>query len=316
MTTDVHTGSWRAMGCTVDSVIVGGSPALLELARTSIDHLEQCWSRFKPVSDISRLNHSAGSTTVLVDPTTVVLVQAMVDGWRVTDGAFDPTLLSPLVGLGYAASWHDSTAVTSLPKGASLRGDLDQVWIDETRNGVTVPVGMCLDAGGIGKGLAADLVVGELLNAGARGASVSIGGDVAVRGAAPQEGGWVIGVADPPDDNCESCQLVMVAGGVATSGTHRRTWRGDDGVTLHHLLDPASARPIHHAREIVAVTVIAGSAAWAEVWTKAAMVRGDVALADLDQHGLGAQFTYADGSIAANSRWAAFAVSPASSSAQ
>ena len=37
----------------------------------------------------------------------------MVDGWR-TQGAFDPTLLAPLVGLGYAASWL-IIVVTSLP---------------------------------------------------------------------------------------------------------------------------------------------------------------------------------------------------------
>jgi len=295
------------MGCAVDVVIVGGSPALLELASTAIDHLELCWSRFMPESDISRLNHGAGSSTVHVDPATVVLLQAMVDGWRVTAGAFDPTLLAPLVGLGYAASWHDPATVTSVPCGAHHRGDLDQLVIDVDRNIVTIPDGMCLDAGGIGKGLAADLVVGQLIGAGADGASVSIGGDVAVRGAAPQEGGWLVGVADPMNDDREAGQLALVAGGVATSGTLRRTWRNDDGAAVHHLLDPATGRSIHHSRQIVAVTVIAGTAAWAEVWTKAAMVRGGAALAALDERGLAAQFTYADGPTATNSCWSSFA---------
>lgn len=297
------------MGSAVDVVLVGGSPALLELARTSIDHLELCWSRFKPESDISRLNHRAGSTTVPVDPATVGLLRAMIDGWRATTGAFDPTLLAPLVGLGYSASWHDPAMVTSVPQGALLRGDLDQIVIDGDRNVVTVPSGMCLDAGGIGKGLAADLVVGQLIDAGADGASVSIGGDVGVRGAAPQDGGWLVGVADPVEDAREADQLMIVAGGVATSGTLRRTWRSDDGIPVHHLLDPATGRSVHHALEIVAVTVIAGTAAWAEVWTKAAMVRGTAALAELDEHGLGAQFTYVDRTTSANRCWRAFAVS-------
>jgi thiamine biosynthesis lipoprotein len=296
------------MGCAVDVVIVGGSPVLLEQAKSAIDHLELCWSRFKPESDISRLNHGAGSTTVHVDPTTVALLRAMVDGWRATAGAFDPTLLAPLVGLGYAASWHDPSTVTSVPHGAQPRGDLDEVLIDADRDLVSVPRGMCLDAGGIGKGLAADLVVGQLLNAGAEGASVSIGGDIAVRGTAPQDGGWLVGVADPANDDREAGQLTMVAGGVATSGTLRRSWRDGNGAAVHHLLDPTTRRPIHHQREIVAVTVIAGTAAWAEVWTKAAMVRGGAALANLDEHGLGAQFTYADGTTAANRSWSAFEV--------
>jgi len=113
---------------------------------------------------------------------------SLLDGWRVSHGAFDPTLLAPLVGLGYAASWQDSAKVTSLPGNARPRTALDELLIDG--NVVVAPAGTCLDPGGIGKGLAADLVARRLLEAGARGASVSIGGDVSVRGAAPQPEGW------------------------------------------------------------------------------------------------------------------------------
>jgi FAD:protein FMN transferase len=308
MTEGVHAGSWRAMGCDVDVVIVGGSQDLLHLARTSIDHLERRWSRFVPDSDISRLNHAAGSN-VHIDPATVVLLQAMLDGWRATGGSFDPTLLAPLVGLGYASSWHDESVVTSLPRGALLRGDLDQLTIDHERNTAATPRGMCLDAGGIGKGLAADLVVAQLMEAGARGASISIGGDIAVRGTAPQAGGWLIGVADPTDLDHEIDQLSMLEGGVATSGTLRRQWCDDEGKPVHHLLDPATRRPVHHSREIVAVTVVAGTAAWAEVWTKAVMVRGEAMLAILDGYQLPAQLTYADSSTATNRAWAMFTTS-------
>ena len=133
MSSDVHTASWRAMGCAVDVVVVDGSPDLLDLANVSIEHLERRWSRFLPDSDISRLNHAAGST-VHIDPATVVLLRAMVDGWRATQGAFDPHCLAPLVGLGYAASWHDPAAVTSLPHGALRRSDLDDLSMDGQLN--------------------------------------------------------------------------------------------------------------------------------------------------------------------------------------
>lgn len=297
------------MGCAVDVVVVGGPPHLLDLAKTAIDHLERRWSRFLSESDISRLNHAAGSI-VHLDPATLVLLQAMLDGWRATTGAFDPTLLVPLVGLGYGVSWSDPSAVTSLPHAALLRGDLDQLALDHERNLVRAPDGMCLDPGGIGKGLAADLVVGQLIDAGADGASVSIGGDVAVQGVAPQPEGWLIGVADPMHLETEAAQLMMVGGGAATSGTLRRCWRGDHGEPLHHLLDPATGRPAHHSREIVAVTVVAGTAAWAEVWTKAVMVRGSAMLAVLDEYGLGARITYSDGASTTNWSWPTFDCSP------
>jgi FAD:protein FMN transferase len=307
-TCEVHAGSWRAMGCSVEVLIVGGSPDLLHLARASIDHLEGRWSRFLPESDISRLNHAAGST-VHIDPATVVLLHAMTDGWRATAGAFDPTLLAPLVGLGYSASWHDPATVTSLPHEAMMRVDLDQLQVDAQHCTARAPHGMCLDPGGIGKGLAADMVVARLMEAGALGASVSIGGDVAVGGTAPQAGGWLIGVSDPVNLDIEMGQLAMSQGGAATSGTLRRSWHSETGETVHHLLDPATGRPVHHALQIVAVTVVAGTAAWAEVWTKAVMVRGAALLAVLDGHGLGAQLMYADRSTAENRSWSTYAIS-------
>jgi thiamine biosynthesis lipoprotein ApbE len=107
----------------------------------------------------------------------------------------------------------------------------------------------------------------------------------------------------------ESAQLAIVLGGVATSGTLRRCWRDADGTARHHLLDPATAQPAHHDREIVAVTVVAGTAAWAEVWTKAVMVRGAAMLQALDRLGLGVQLSYADRSIAVNDSWRMFAAS-------
>lgn len=299
------------MGSSVDVVVVGGSSELLGQAMQDIAHLEQRWSRFLPDSDISRLNNAAGSP-LHVDPSTIGLLQAMVAGWRATGGGFDPTLLAPLVGLGYAASWHEPAAVTSLPSGASLRGNLDELRIVAANSVVVSPIGLCLDPGGIGKGLAADLIVGRLLEAGADGASVSIGGDVCVRGAAPQPGGWLVGVADPDDDSIEVDQLAIVAGGVATSGTFRRRWKSEDGEVVHHLLDPATGRPAHHQREIVAVTVIAGTAAWAEVWTKAAMIRGAASLAALDDLGLGAHLTYADMTIEVNTAWSTYATQASS----
>src|ERR1700704_49411 len=136
----VHSGAWRAMGCSVEAVVVGGSPGLLQVAPTPIDHPERRWRRFPPDSDISRLNHAAGST-VHIDPATVVLLEAMIEGWRATGGAFDPTLLVPLVSLGYAASWNDPAAVTSVPAGAMLRSDLDELVVDRSRDIVSAPRG-------------------------------------------------------------------------------------------------------------------------------------------------------------------------------
>jgi hypothetical protein len=55
--------------------------------------------------------------------------------------------------------------------------------------------------------------------------------------------------------------------------------------------------------------VVAGDARWAEVWTKALIVRGaDETLPRLDDIGLAALVLRADGSTVCNESWRAFVV--------
>jgi thiamine biosynthesis lipoprotein len=295
---------FRAMGCDTEVVVVGGTAHHLGLARRLIADLEQCWSRFIPTSDISRIN-AAGGADVVVDPSTITLVTAMVQAWVATDGAFDPTLLAPLVELGYVASWDDPAHITRLAPGAARRSVPTEVLIDPSARVVRAPAGTTLDPGGIGKGLAADLVTSALLATGARGALVGIGGDVRVSGAAPNDAvGWRIGVVDVLTDR-EDEQVLLAEGGVATSGTQHRTWRRPDGSIVHHLLDPASGRPVASGRQAaVEATVVAGTAAWAEVFTKALLVcRPQHVLADLDRRGLAARVRDASGRVFHNQSW-------------
>ena len=271
----MHPAVWRdafrAMGCAVQLELVGGDEAVaatgFSRSRRMIAELEQAWSRFLPDSDISRLNAAQGAM-VPVHSATIELLRAMVQGSAATDGCFDPTLLAPLVALGYDASWSDPQNVTSLPEGVAWRGGVAGVAVDPVASVAQLPAGTVLDAGGIGKGMAADMVVAMLMGSGVAGAMVSIGGDLRVAGVGPHEGGWAIGVDDAFDGDGagrEALQLSLADAGVATSGTARRAWRNPSGVAVHHLLDPVTGSPLMGT---VQATVVAGNAAWAEVFTK------------------------------------------------
>ena len=104
-------------------------------------------------SDISRLNWSEGEPTV-VDQSTVRLVEAMREGWKLTAGDYDPTLLPDVLAAEYTASFVDPSRVTALPTSAIVPGYIDRITIEGQT--VTLPFGTTLDPGGIGKGLAAD----------------------------------------------------------------------------------------------------------------------------------------------------------------
>ena len=316
------------MGSDALVVCVGGDePELAARARARILDLEHRWSRFVPDSEICLVNASAGQA-VPVSTVTLDVVVAAVDAWRLTDGRFDPTLLRVLEESGYDRSFElldrvgsttdaehgddagrmDLAGTVNGDRPGGAGGQLSRAGrqltdapvglrIDEDAGSISVEPGVGIDLGGIGKGRAADLAVGDLLHAGADGACVDLGGDVRVAGRpADGEDGWVIGVADPAADNDVADLAIRLAdGAVATSTRCRRRWVSG-GRPAHHLIDPGTGRSA--AGDLDTVTVVAADAGWAEVIAKAALIAGSVDGADLVvRSGVAALFRGADGEL-------------------
>ena len=268
-----------------------------------LEDLEAHWSRFLHDSDVTRLNHAAG-TPVRVDPSTVTLVATMVEAWRSTDGAFDPSILPTLIESGYRTSIDDPYRVTFLPDGRLVVGGYDSgptmsdIVIDHDGSTITLPPGLVLDPGGIGKGLAADLAVRHLLSLGAAGALVSIGGDMAMAGTPPHGAdGWTVAVELPDPALGNLCTLLVGAGGVATSSTRSRRWI-HDGRERHHQIDPRRAQ--QSSTDLATVTVIGRSGWLAEAHATSALLAGahDV-LEYLDDHELSGIAVALDGRVLA-----------------
>jgi FAD:protein FMN transferase len=272
--------SFRAMGSDAQVIVVGGPTGLVGRARARIDQLEQRWSRFRPTSEVSGLNASAGEP-VAVSADTVLLVKRAAEAWRFSGGAFDPMVLEAVVGAGYDRSFEllaapGAAAGRAGPVGSGDRPEerrhrLGVGPADIVVEGTTVrlPLGTGFDPGGIGKGLAADLVVDELLAAGAHGACVNLGGDVRVAGEPPEGDGWTVSVDHPAWDR-PLARLGLRNGAVATSTTRRRRWTVD-GVARHHLIDPRSGLP--SATDVELATVVAAEAWIAEALTKSVLLR-------------------------------------------
>jgi thiamine biosynthesis lipoprotein len=269
---------FRAMGADVHITIVDGPDPLLDLGRHMIDELEGRWSRFRPDSEVSALNHHAGHP-VLVSADTYGLVTKALAAWRATDGRFDPTIGAALIAHGYdrdfavvRAARPETRSVRPAPSPAGIQ-------LDPAVGAITLPEGVTFDPGGIGKGLAADLVAAVLLEAGARGALVNIGGDLRAIGEAPGEDGWVITICEPADPEAELLRLSIPEGAVATSSSLRRRWQTSAG-EAHHLIEPATGQPVDSA--VHSVTVVAAEAWWAEVLTKSLYLLGPAGLASID----------------------------------
>lgn len=266
--TAVNELRFRAMGSDAHLTVVGGPSGLLEDAVRRIDQLEQRWSRFIDSSEICELNRRAGSDLV-VSADTVLLVERAIEAWRLTGGGFDPTVLGSVLRAGYDVSFDEMcdnrAAVNST---STLLIGCTDIRVDGQM--VRLPAGTGFDPGGIGKGLAADIVIDEVLAGGAEGACVNLGGDLRVAGSSPHGESWTIAVEDPWTS--EPITLIgLRAGAVATSTTLRRRWTVD-GQPKHHLIDPATGDP--STSDLVLTTVIAGEAWMAEVMAKAILLRG------------------------------------------
>jgi thiamine biosynthesis lipoprotein len=209
----------------------------------------------------------------------------MVEAWRATDGRFDPTTLPDLVAAGYRSSIDDSRRVTLLPSGDLRIGGLEQdqpptldgVHIDRERNEIRLPAGIAIDAGGIGKGLAADLAVIDALDAGAEGALVGIGGDLSM-GGHPPTGGWAVEIEHPDLDGTVIGTTAVSGGGVATSSTRSRRWR-HRGHERHHVIDPWTGEP--STTDLASVTVVARAGWLAEAHATEGILSGSDHVVDL-----------------------------------
>jgi thiamine biosynthesis lipoprotein len=287
------------MGTDCQIVVLDGGDDDLAAAQAEVHRLEALWSRFRPDSELSGINAQAGRA-LPASAETRMLARRALRAERLTAGRFDPLMGADLVALGYdrdhgalpAPAGPSATVVMTpvvRPRGAQLR-------LDECTGLVTVPAGRALDPGGIGKGLAADMVTAGLIRRGVGGALVNLGGDIRCRGITPS-GGWRIGIDDPRDPEASSVATVNLSrGAVCTSGVRKRRWMRRDGTVAHHLLDPDTGAPTD--AEVASVSVIARLGWLAEALTKALILGGpEVGTRLLRAHNAGAVVVLADGAV-------------------
>jgi thiamine biosynthesis lipoprotein len=126
-----------------------------------------------------------------------------------------------------------------------------------------------VDLGGIAKGWTVDYAGQKLKDF--SGFAIDAGGDILLGGKRADGSLWPIGVVDPFNLQENLTVLELSDCAICTSTTTRRCWRLD-GFSGHHLIDSRHGKPADSA--VVSVTVIADSAARAEVIAKTALILG------------------------------------------
>ena len=219
-----RTARTRAMGSSARIIIGDGPPGLGSWALGELARLERCWSRFDPASELCALNASP-ATVVEVSPTLMVALRAADRLWRETGGRFDPTVLDAVVAAGYDVTFT-AMSVRQPEPAPTLRPapGFGAVAVDPSAAVVVRRPGVRIDLGGLGKGLAADLVAVGLVDRGALGACVSLGGDVRAAGTSLDGEPWSIPVEDPFDESVVARHVPLEDAAVVTSTRLLRAW--------------------------------------------------------------------------------------------
>jgi thiamine biosynthesis lipoprotein len=245
-----------------------------EAVRTILDRMEALSSRmslYDPASEVVEINKAAGRRPVKVSHELLDLIEKALSLSRRTGGAFDVTVGS------VEAAWGDIQREGGgrLPGEQSLREALDRVGYERVRvdrERMTVFLEqdeMRLDLGGIAKGYLVDRAMAWLEESGIPNALVNAGGDIRVSGTA-ESPPWRVGLQDPFEGGRLLGALSVERGAVVTSGTYERYFERE-GKRFHHIMDPATGRPVEG---LASVTVVAEEAFLADALATAVMVKG------------------------------------------
>ena len=290
------------------AVLLVTRPSAISQARSIADRLlaeiDLACSRFRPDSELSRLNAAGGEPTqvsaVFADLLAVALRAA-----RLTGGDVDPTCGRALTGLGYDRDFADVRAAGDAPP--RLTGPVGPVpgWtrvrLDRGGRRVRLEHGAQLDLGATAKARAADKCAEQIAARIDCGVLVSLGGDVAVAGQPPQDG-WPIRITDDhaAPEWAPGQTVTITSGGLATSSTTVRTWTLG-GRLVHHIIDPATGEPARSCWRTVSVA--AGTCTDANTASTAAIIRGPAAPDWLHDLGLPARLVRHDGTVETTAGW-------------
>lgn len=229
----------------------------IERAFNRIKEIERHMSRFRPESEVSRINRSAGRAPEAVSDDAFCVIEAALSVSRLSGGAFD---------------------ITAGSSGAKPDGGAG-AYLDRARKTVFLEEGLHLDLGGIGKGYAVDEAVSLLKEEGVQVAVVDAGGNMYGLDAEAR-GWWRVGI-EPCGGHLKPVgSFPLMNRAVSTSSNSERPG---------HLLDPRSGTPCDWGGS---VTVFAESALWADACSTAAYVLGPGAGAEFLQRAGASDFVF------------------------
>jgi len=266
----------EAMGSTFSVVLYGSDRRQMEKAADAAfdeaHRLDRLLSNYRPDSEWSEVNRTAGVRPVKVSAELFQILSDCLKYSRQSDGAFDITV-GPLMKV-----WGFYKGEGVLPRPADVTDALTRVGhrhvrLDAAARSIQFDrSGLELDPGGIGKGYAVDRMVEVLQRSGVHIALVSAAGSsIYGLGAPPDEpSGWRITIRAPDDPDKSAAEVFLKDMSLSTSGSSEKFFWAE-GRTYAHIIDPRTGYP---AQGTASVSVMAPRTIDSEAWAKPYFING------------------------------------------
>ncbi len=271
--------SGQTMGTSYRIVLADPLPAAgLAAIRADVDQalnqLEDQMSTWRPDSELSRFNSSTSTDWFPVSQDTAFVVSEAKRIWKISAGAFDPTV-APLIKL-----WHfaEAPGEQKLPSDSEVDQARSAVGFEEIDVRLVPPAllkkrpELQLNLSAIAKGYAVDLVSKLLTEQVSGGHLVEIGGEMRSFRRKADGSSWTAGIETPDALPRQiHAALRLDDQSLATSGDYRNYFEVD-GRRYSHTIDPATGRPVTH--NLTSVSVLAKDCLTADALATAIEVLG------------------------------------------
>jgi FAD:protein FMN transferase len=207
-----------------------------------LSDFDQSVSTYQPNSIISRINRN--DSGVVVDTYFTACFLKAKEIWKMTHGAFDPTVYPLVNAWGFGPGKKQQIEKQRIDSILEFVG-MEKIQLVGNRIVKTDPR-VSLDFNAFAQGYSVDVVSRFLEKNQISSYIVEIGGEIYAKGKQPDGSSWLVGV-EKPIDNKENNNPLLVGvklenRGIATSGDYRR-FIIQDGVKYAHHIDPKTGYP-------------------------------------------------------------------------
>ena len=241
----------------------------VDKAAERVEALDALLSTGNENSEIYQLNQNGEAT---LSEEGGYLVERALELYKKTEGAFDIAIDPVMQAWGFPTQDYHVPDDDTLKEKLAL-ADASKVNYDkDTRKIFFDQDGMEIDLGGIAKGYTSSQIMQIYQDCGVTSGLVNLGGNVQALGCKTDGSKWRVAIQSPDDTEEYLGILEIEDQAVITSGGYERYFE-KDGVTYHHIIDPAIGYPADSG--LISVTIVSDDGTLADGLSTSLFIMGE-----------------------------------------